>query len=127
MPCRRSWRTSRPAACPTGSCSSVAARWAAPPGCTRTAVGAPPGTPAARPFVAHHRSGCRGDKRQKAALRLARRPDALVAKLFTPGKSGDSRLIHLVAATDPDDRMPPDGTPLTREQVGFLRAWIDQG
>jgi cytochrome c553 len=80
-----------------------------------------------RPVFAAHCYGCHGDKKQKAGLRLDRRPDALLAKLLTPGKSADSRLIHLVAATDPDDRMPPDGAPLTAEQVGVLRAWIDQG
>ena len=28
---------------------------------------------------------------------------------------------------DPDDQMPQKGTKLTREQIGLLRAWIDQG
>ena len=23
--------------------------------------------------------------------------------------------------------MPPDGEPLTKEQIGLIRAWIDQG
>ncbi len=45
----------------------------------------------------------------------------------TPGNSATSRLIHLVAATDPDDVMPKKGSRLTPEQIGLLRAWVDQG
>src|SRR5262245_2460693 len=48
-------------------------------------------------------------------------------KLFKPGKSDESRLTHLVAGTAPDAAMPPGGPPLSREQVGTLRAWVDQG
>jgi hypothetical protein len=48
--------------------------------------------------------------------------------VIVPGKSADSRLIHAVAGGDPDVKMPPEpGKPLTAEQVGTLRAWIDQG
>lgn len=43
------------------------------------------------------------------------------------GDSAKSHLIHLVAGTDPDEVMPQKGTKLTREQVGVLRAWVDQG
>jgi hypothetical protein len=43
------------------------------------------------------------------------------------GKSEESPLIELVAGLDPVRRMPEKGEPLTREQVGLLRAWIDQG
>ena len=44
-----------------------------------------------------------------------------------PGKSADSRLIHLVAALDPDNVMPVKGTRWTSDQVALVRAWIDQG
>lgn len=46
-----------------------------------------------------------------------------------PGKSGDSPLIHYVARLVEDMEMPPagKGEPLTNEQIGLLRAWIDQG
>ncbi len=52
------------------------------------------------------------------------------------GKSGESPLVYSIAHVgDEDDFMPPlkkmkDGTvatPLTAEQVGLIRAWIDQG
>ncbi len=44
-----------------------------------------------------------------------------------PGRSADSLLVQLVAGQDEDRVMPARGKRLTAEQVGVLRAWIDQG
>jgi len=44
-----------------------------------------------------------------------------------PGKSAESLLIALVQGVDPDNFMPRKGSRLTPDQVGLLRAWIDQG
>lgn len=44
-----------------------------------------------------------------------------------PGKSNESYVVTLVAGIDPDEVMPKKGTKWTAEQVGLLRAWIDQG
>ena len=44
-----------------------------------------------------------------------------------PGRSQESHLIELVAGLDPDSVMPQKGKRLTPEQIGLLRAWIDQG
>ncbi len=74
---------------------------------------------------------CHGPSAQKSDYRLDRRKGALeggsLGGAIVPGNSGASRLIHYVAGTDRKLRMPPKGRPLTREQVGILRAWIDQG
>ncbi len=43
------------------------------------------------------------------------------------GKSADSLLVQLVQSSDPDSRMPKKGSHLTPQQIGLLRAWIDQG
>src|SRR5437867_9117889 len=45
---------------------------------------------------------------------------------IVPGKSQESYLIELVSGVDPDNVMPKKGTKLTKEQIGILRAWIDQ-
>ena len=45
----------------------------------------------------------------------------------TGGKSAESLLIERVQSSDPDVRMPKKGSHLTPEQIGLLRAWIDQG
>ena len=45
---------------------------------------------------------------------------------IVPGSSEDSLLIQRVAGRQPP-RMPLGGKALTDEQIGVLRAWIDQG
>lgn len=75
---------------------------------------------------------CHGPQKQKGELRLDRKADALKggdshAPDIISGKSADSPLIHFVAGLVPDMKMPQKGEPLTSEQIGLLRAWIDQG
>jgi mono/diheme cytochrome c family protein len=41
--------------------------------------------------------------------------------------SANSRIIRLLTATDPDDMMPKKSKRLSDEQIGLVRAWIDQG
>src|SRR5262249_50809275 len=43
------------------------------------------------------------------------------------GNSAASKLIHVVSGNVPGKMMPRKGKPLTPEQIGLLRAWIDQG
>jgi mono/diheme cytochrome c family protein len=76
---------------------------------------------------------CHGAEKQKGKLRL----DSLEASLkggengesIVKGNSAKSPLVHTIARLDPDSAMPPDGKgdPLTKEQIGIVRAWIDQG
>jgi len=73
----------------------------------------------------HGRGKAKGDWRLDTRETLLSPGDSGVA--VVSGDSAKSRLIHLVAGTDPDDVMPQKGTRLTPEQVGLLRAWVDQG
>jgi len=80
---------------------------------------------------------CHGSEKQKGKLRL----DSLEAvmkggedgKVVEPGKSAESILVHNVAHVGDEDLFmpPPDNKdkipPLTKEQIGLIRAWIDQG
>lgn len=43
------------------------------------------------------------------------------------GKSGESYLVDLISGLDAENVMPEKGSKLTAEQVGLVRAWIDQG
>ncbi|MFA6543585.1 MAG: c-type cytochrome domain-containing protein [Limisphaerales bacterium] len=76
---------------------------------------------------------CHGEKKQKGKLRLDTLANALKAsengKSITPGKGADSALVKAVARLVEDDAMPPEGKgkPLTNDQIGIIRAWIDQG
>jgi mono/diheme cytochrome c family protein len=77
-------------------------------------------------------SDCHGEKKQKSGYRLDAKDIAYKGgesgkAAIVPGKSGESRLIHLVAGLEQDAIMPPKGEKLTAEQIGLLRAWIDQG
>ncbi len=74
---------------------------------------------------------CHGAAQQMSGLRLDDGAHALKGgysgPVILPGKSAESRLIHLVSASDQKLAMPPSGTRLTATEVDLLRAWIDQG
>ncbi len=74
---------------------------------------------------------CHGPQQQMNGLRLDRPGDAerggYSGPAIVPGKSVDSRLIHLVAGLEKEIVMPPVGDRLTSAEIGILRAWIDQG
>ena len=85
------------------------------------------------PLFAAHCYSCHGPKKQESNLRLDTKAGAMKGgedfgnKVIIPGQSADSVLIQAVAQTHPDLKMPKKGDRLTAEQVGVLRAWIDQG
>jgi mono/diheme cytochrome c family protein len=77
---------------------------------------------------------CHGPEKPKSHFRLDNRESALAGggnnhDDIVPGNSAQSKLIQYVARLVEDKEMPPagKGDPLTAEQVGMLRAWIDQG
>src|SRR6266446_6165126 len=74
---------------------------------------------------------CHGRGKDKGGLRIDTRETLLKGgdsgPAVVPGKSAESSLIALVQGLDPDNIMPKKGTRLTPEQIGLLRAWIDQG
>ena len=85
-----------------------------------------------QPILAKACLSCHCAAKQKAGLRLDDGVEALKGgnsgPAFKPGDSANSRLIHAVAGLDADLAMPPDKKKaLTPEEVGKLRAWIDQG
>lgn len=76
---------------------------------------------------------CHGPVKPKSGFRLDTREAALKGgdngvDIF-PGDGAKSPLIHFTANLVEDMEMPPvdKGDPLTPQQVGLLRAWIDQG
>ena len=82
------------------------------------------------PLLAKRCLVCHGAQQQMSGLRLDQKEAALkggaAGEDIVPGKSAESRLIRLVAGLD-RKFMPPMGAHLTAEEVGLLRAWIDQG
>lgn len=74
---------------------------------------------------------CHGGVRELGGIHLGRRERAILANAkgrtpIVPGKPTESELLRRIAATD-STRMPPDGTPLSPEQVDAFRRWIADG
>ena len=84
-----------------------------------------------RPVLENRCWGCHGPEKQESGLRLDDRDAVLAGGDLGPvvvlHDSLRSRLIEYVSGIRPDNVMPPEGDRLTAEQVGVLRAWIDQG
>jgi uncharacterized membrane protein len=81
---------------------------------------------------------CHGEEKPKAKLRLTTLAGALKGagdeKVIEPGNTVKSPLLANVArlGDDEDSWMPPKNNkakiaPLTREEIGLIRAWIEQG
>ncbi len=75
---------------------------------------------------------CHGSQARMHGFRLDRRSDAFRGgdsgvPAIVPGNSADSLLLRYVSGQDPEVVMPPEGPPLTGEQVELLRRWIEQG
>ncbi|MCP5527916.1 MAG: PSD1 domain-containing protein [Verrucomicrobiales bacterium] len=113
------------------------------PGAATESRAPAPGLPAAvvrgvdftrdvEPILAARCVRCHGAEKRRGGLRLDRRADALTggdshAPAIVPGDGAASPLIRFVAGLDPDMLMPPQGDRLSAEEIGMLRAWIDQG
>jgi hypothetical protein len=84
-----------------------------------------------QPIFAEHCNHCHGEDEQQGYLRLDAK--AIVLKggksgpLLVAGKSAESLLIHRVVGLGTEKRMPLEDEPLSDEQIGLIRAWIDQG
>lgn len=84
-----------------------------------------------QPIFAKHCYSCHGPDKQKNDFRLDIKEKALAGgesgAAVILGKSTESPLIHFVSGLVEDKVMPQKGERLTPEQIGILRAWIDQG
>lgn len=85
-----------------------------------------------QPIFAKHCFHCHGPNEAKGGLRLNRPETALAAlesglHAIVPGNVAESELFRRIASTDESERMPPEGKPLTKEQIELVRQWIAQG
>ena len=44
-----------------------------------------------------------------------------------PGNPEESEFIRRITHSDPEIRMPPEGEPLSKEEIDILSAWIEEG
>ena len=89
-----------------------------------------------RPILSNTCYKCHGpdEAERQADLRLDTQEGALAAlpsgtHAVVPGKSAESGLYTRIAATNPDELMPPpsSGKTLTPVQIDLLKRWIDEG
>lgn len=84
-----------------------------------------------QPIFKEHCYACHAGSKEEAAFRLDHKPSALkggdFGKAILPGDSAGSVLVHAIEGKNPKMRMPRKGDPLTAEQIGKIRAWIDAG
>ncbi len=84
-----------------------------------------------QPILAKHCYACHGSDKAEAGLKFIDQESALAEAesgehAIVPGNVQASTLIARVTAGD-DERMPPEGDPLTPKQIEILRIWIEQG
>ncbi len=84
-----------------------------------------------KPILKARCYACHGALRQESGLRLDTglfiRSGGDSGAAVQPGNIADSLLLHRVTAADADVRMPPEGEPLSTEQITLLQQWIDSG
>ena len=75
--------------------------------------------------------GCHGANNPRAGLRLDTfanwRRGGRSGSLLVPGNPARSLLIGRLTATDPAQRMPQRGEPLSKDEVQTIAKWIGQG
>src|SRR4029077_16467293 len=83
-----------------------------------------------QPVLSQKCYSCHGEDAQQSGLRLDKRQNALrggdYGPVIIPGNSAESKLIPRLVDGGGGFQMPPPG-PLPDEEIGILRAWIDQG
>jgi ankyrin repeat protein len=83
-----------------------------------------------QPLLSQKCYGCHGEDVQQSGLRLDKRQNALrggdYGPVISPGNSAESKLVRRLVNGDGGLQMPPTGR-LSDEEIGILRAWIDQG
>ncbi|MGH7202655.1 MAG: c-type cytochrome domain-containing protein, partial [Planctomycetaceae bacterium] len=85
-----------------------------------------------QPVLARRCFPCHGPDKQEAGLRLDRRKIA-VSELesgmrpIVPGQPDESELLARISAEIDFLRMPPEGKPLSEEEIAAFRRWIAAG
>ncbi len=84
-----------------------------------------------QPILAKHCYACHGPDEAEAGLKFTDRDSALAETdsgehAIVAGDADASTLVARITATD-DERMPPEGDPLSQPEIDVLRDWIQQG
>ncbi len=84
-----------------------------------------------KPLLKERCYACHGALKQKAGLRLdtaqSMRAGGKNGPAIAPGRAIESLLLQRVSSKDTDTRMPPEGEPLTAQQIASIHAWLESG
>ena len=82
-----------------------------------------------RPVLERSCLECHAGDEPSGGVRLSDRAGWQEAGVIEPGQPAASRLLEVVRASDPDERMPPreSGGPLSADEIRDLEAWIADG
>jgi len=85
-----------------------------------------------RPIFEAHCYDCHSGETRKSGLRLDVKSAAMKGgdhhgPDILPGKAMESPLIHFVTTDNVDEIMPPEGGPLSGEEIEILTRWIAEG
>jgi hypothetical protein len=83
------------------------------------------------PVLAKHCFDCHGPDVQEARLRMDARTivfrGGTHGPAVVPGKPDESLLVRRILTTDAATRMPLESDPLSSDEIGLIRSWIEQG
>ena len=83
-----------------------------------------------RPLLMQHCAKCHGAAVQKKGLRLDAKQAAFkggdYGAVILPGKADESELFRRIT-TAGEDRMPPEGKPLSADDIELLKRWLTAG
>jgi mono/diheme cytochrome c family protein len=84
-----------------------------------------------RPLLLKHCTECHGEKKQKGELRLDLKAAAFkggeTGAAIVAGDSGKSPLLQRILSDESDEKMPPKGERLSRDEIALLKTWIENG
>ncbi|WP_186754141.1 PSD1 and planctomycete cytochrome C domain-containing protein [Echinicola salinicaeni] len=85
-----------------------------------------------RPIINSKCITCHGGVKQSGEFSLLFEEEALAATksghpAIIPGDADGSEMIKRILDQDPEQRMPPEGPALSKEEVDILKRWINQG
>lgn len=84
-----------------------------------------------KPILDSRCVACHGEESQEGRLRLDAKKlvfkGGISGKLFEIGNSEKSLLVARLVGHGDGDAMPLDDDPLSNQEIGQIRAWIDQG
>lgn len=78
------------------------------------------------PILSQHCAKCHSNGTYKGGLSIDTRQALLASDVIDLQNPADSELWRRVTSEDPDERMPPEGEPLSDKQLAMLQSWLKQ-